>query len=95
VTLVGLRIGATLALHAAASRGGVDRLVLWSPFRSGKAYVRELKVFARLSRKDYVSHVDQGPDILASGYVLPGSIARALERLIWSECRPRLAHTSC
>jgi alpha-beta hydrolase superfamily lysophospholipase len=81
VTLVGLRIGATLALHAAASRGGVDRLVLWSPFRSGKAYVRELKAFARLSHKDYVSQVDQGPDILASGYVLPGPIAQALERV--------------
>src|SRR5262249_39339587 len=53
VALVGLRIGAVLALHAAAGRGGVDRLVLWSAFRSGRAYVRELKALSRLSRKDY------------------------------------------
>ena len=81
VALVGLRIGATLALQAAAAWGGVDRLVLWSPFRSGRAYVRELKAFSRLSRKDYVTEIDQGPDILAAGYVLPGAVARALEGL--------------
>jgi alpha-beta hydrolase superfamily lysophospholipase len=81
VTLVGLRIGATLALHAAVALGGVNRLVLWSPFRSGRAYVRELKAFSRLSRKDYVTQTDQGPDILASGYVLPGPVAQALEGL--------------
>ena len=81
VALVGLRIGATLALQAAAARGGVDRLVLWSPFRSGRAYVRELKAFSRLSRKDYVTEIDQGPDILAAGYVLPGAVAGALEGL--------------
>ena len=60
--------------------------MLWSPFRSGRAYVRELKAFARLSRKDYVTQIDQGPDILASGYVLPGPVAQALEGWIWTEC---------
>jgi hypothetical protein len=81
VAFVGLRIGATLALHAAAARGGVNRLVLWSPFRSGRAYVRELKAFARLSRKDHPREADEGPDIHAAGYLLPGPVARALERL--------------
>ena len=46
VALLGLRLGATLALQAATARGGVDRLVLWSPFRSSRAYLRELKAFA-------------------------------------------------
>ena len=81
MALVGLRIGATLALYAAAAWGGVDRLVLWSPFSSGRAYVRELRAFSRLSRKDYVTEIDQGPDILAAGYVLPGAIAQELEGL--------------
>ena len=80
IALVGLRIGATLALQAAAARGGVERLVLWSPFRSGRAYVRELKAFAQLSQKDY-EMAEGGPDILAAGYVLPGAIARGLEGL--------------
>jgi alpha-beta hydrolase superfamily lysophospholipase len=79
VALIGLRIGATLALEAAAARGGVGRLVLWSPFRSGRSYVRELKAFGSISHKDYVAN--EGADILAAGYVLPAAIARALERL--------------
>jgi alpha-beta hydrolase superfamily lysophospholipase len=80
VALVGLRIGATLALHAAAARGGVDRLVLWSPFRSGRTFVRELKALSRLINEPYVTKTD-GPDILAAGYVLPGPVASALEQL--------------
>jgi alpha-beta hydrolase superfamily lysophospholipase len=79
VALIGLRIGATLALEAAAARGGVERLVLWSPFRSGRSYVRELKAFASISHKDYIAH--EGADILAAGYILPAAIARALEGL--------------
>ena len=77
IALVGLRIGATLAVQAAVARGGVERLVLWSPFSSGRAYVRELKALAQLSHKDFVT--PEGPDILAAGYVLPAAIARELE----------------
>ena len=91
VALVGLRIGATLALHAAAALGGVNRLVLWSPFRSGRAYVRELKAFSRLSRKDYVTQTDQGPDILAAGYVLPGRLRRSSKDWIST----RISSPSC
>ena len=43
--LFGVRMGATLALTAAAERGDIERLVLWNPCASGKAYVREMKLF--------------------------------------------------
>jgi alpha-beta hydrolase superfamily lysophospholipase len=79
VALLGLRIGATLALEAAVARGGVDRLVLWSPFGSGRSYVRWLKALARISHKDYAA--PEGPDILVAGYILPAAIARALEEV--------------
>jgi alpha-beta hydrolase superfamily lysophospholipase len=42
VSLVGLRLGATLAMLHAAERGEVDSLVLWSPCVSGAAFVREV-----------------------------------------------------
>jgi alpha-beta hydrolase superfamily lysophospholipase len=41
ICLAGLRLGATLAMVAAAERGGVDSLVLWSPYGDGRAYVDE------------------------------------------------------
>ena len=45
VCLFGVRMGATLALTAAAERGDIDRLILWNPCPTGKAYVREMKMF--------------------------------------------------
>ncbi len=81
VALVGLRLGATLAVQAAAAMGGVRRLVLWSPFRSGRAYVRELKAFACLSRDDHVPETSADGDIYAAGHVLTRSTAQELGRL--------------
>ncbi len=53
VILVGLRVGATLALLS-AEEGGIDRLVLLAPFASGRAYLREMNIRAKT--------IDQLPD---------------------------------
>jgi len=45
VCLFGLRMGAALAVKAAAELGDIDRLVLWNACPTGKAYVREMKAF--------------------------------------------------
>jgi alpha/beta superfamily hydrolase len=42
VSLVGLRLGASLAIQASAEQP-VENLVLWAPVVQGRAYVRELK----------------------------------------------------
>ena len=47
--LLGLRGGSILALQAAVDDGQVAGLVLWHPYSSGRAYVRELKALARLT----------------------------------------------
>jgi pimeloyl-ACP methyl ester carboxylesterase len=47
VTLVGMRLGATLAA-AAAARSRVDDLVLWDPCETGKAFLLEEKVLLRM-----------------------------------------------
>lgn len=41
VSLVGMRIGATLAARAAVTDGRVDQLVLWDPCLSGRGFLRE------------------------------------------------------
>jgi alpha-beta hydrolase superfamily lysophospholipase len=43
VALFGVRLGATLAVQAAAALGGVDSLVLWAPCATGRAFVREMR----------------------------------------------------
>ena len=79
VALIGLRAGAMLALQAAAARGGVDRLVLWSPFLSGRAYLREVKAFAALTRDDHAcDDADERSAINASGHLLTAETAAAL-----------------
>ena len=80
VALVGLRLGATLAVEAAA-RAGVSRLVLWSPFRSGRSYVRELLAFARLSSEDDWPTPEGEETIQAAGHVFTRETLDALERL--------------
>ncbi len=42
VSLVGLRLGATLAGYATAERTDIDQLVLWDPLVSGESYVQEI-----------------------------------------------------
>ena len=43
--LIGLRLGATLALQAAAETGPVESLVLWDPIVRGSSYLQELERF--------------------------------------------------
>jgi uncharacterized protein len=42
VSLVGLRLGATLAALASLRRSGIERLVLWDPIVIGRTYLAEL-----------------------------------------------------
>ncbi len=42
MSLIGLRLGATLAIMAAKDMAGVDALVLWEPVLNGSTFLREL-----------------------------------------------------
>lgn len=48
VSLIGLRLGATLAMLHATDRSDVDSLVLWSPYVSGAAFVSEVTKLHKL-----------------------------------------------
>jgi len=43
VSLVGLRLGSTLAALTARERGDVESLLLWEPILDGKGYIEELR----------------------------------------------------
>lgn len=80
VGLVGLRAGALLALQAAAVQGSADRLVLWSAFPSGRALVRELKAFARLSRQEHASEESIELDVNVAGHLLAADAVKSIGR---------------
>ncbi len=67
LALVGFRLGATLATCAAPGIEGVDSLVLWSPFSSGRSYAREVTALARLSRSEAV---DASGEVEAAGFLM-------------------------
>ncbi len=66
VSIVGLRLGATLAQVAAAERGDVDSLVLWSPCVSGAGYVTEVTRLHTLYTR-IEPHVGKAPRPAADG----------------------------
>ena len=57
LALLGVRLGATLAVQAAARLGGVESLVLWAPCVTGRAFARELRA-ASASRPRKASKPD-------------------------------------
>jgi alpha-beta hydrolase superfamily lysophospholipase len=84
LTLVGLRLGAALAVQAAAAES-VDGLLLWAPVVKGRAYARKLKF---LSLTAGSAPATPG-DIEAAGFVLTEQTAQELSRLDLLKTQPR------
>jgi alpha-beta hydrolase superfamily lysophospholipase len=79
LALVGLRLGAQLALQAAAQMGGVERIVLWAPCKSGRAFTRELRA-AATQRASGVQARPDG-DVLSMGFLYTVPTLSALQAL--------------
>ena len=62
VTLIGLRLGAALAMEVAQDRGDVEQLVAWDPVASGTAYLSDLVAG---------SHPGTGEMVGVQGFPLP------------------------
>lgn len=63
VCLYGLRLGATLALRGAAERGDVASIAAWSPFDSGRLFVREARALSGAGQ-------EPGQDLEVAGFVV-------------------------
>jgi uncharacterized protein len=74
LTLIGLRLGATLAARVAALRpGDVDTLVLWDPILSGPGYLASLGAAA--------APAPSGPPLVVHGFPLTVGMHRDLRAI--------------
>jgi exosortase A-associated hydrolase 2 len=89
VTLLGLRMGAALAVRAALTRRDVGAVVLWEPVVSGRDYleqelrkmlVKEMVTFgrSRISRAVLVKELEEGREIDFDGYPVSPLLYRGL-----------------
>lgn len=77
VSLIGLRLGATLACLA-TQQHSVDNLVLWSPVVKGRSYVREMRAVGLTSDAPKRSSEIPSNDIESGGFVLSTETASQL-----------------
>jgi pimeloyl-ACP methyl ester carboxylesterase len=86
----GIRLGATLAASAAATRSDVAALITVAPVLSGKTYVRELRMLQRASEaKQNSSAAPQNSDALqAAGFTLAAATQTALSGLDLTRSAP-------
>lgn len=80
LALVGVRLGSTLALAAAARRDDVDRLLLWAPI-AGSAYVREVGALSRLEAQARTVAPEPPAPALPAGAVEAGGFVLDPETL--------------
>jgi len=85
VAVLGVRLGAMLALAAAARGADIQDLILWGGQANGRGYLREIKAFKNLEVQEYA--VDEPappqpvPGIEAGGFLIPPGVEASLNKL--------------
>ncbi len=81
VSLVGVQLGATFAAIAANERhdGSIASLVLWAPYLTGRAYVRQVRAYRLLNNPSAAATPTEYEE--AAGYVLTQETVEHLSKL--------------
>ena len=80
VSVVGMRLGAALAVQAASEGLSVQTLVLWEPVVDGRAYLKELTEYDEVRRTWFLHPPKRSREELM-GYRFPDSMRRSLEQV--------------
>jgi pimeloyl-ACP methyl ester carboxylesterase len=87
ISLVGMRLGATIACVAAVQcHLNFSMMVLWDPCESGRAYLRELQALEALRLDNH--SIDRGSSIETSEFVISADRAEELRRLSLGKLAP-------
>jgi len=81
VALMGMRLGATLAVRAALQLGDIDRLVLWAPCTTGKSFVREMRAASAQRGFQTAQHANGALEALGTLYS-----AQTVEEMTQLDC---------
>jgi pimeloyl-ACP methyl ester carboxylesterase len=85
VTVVGIHLGAILALIAASRGADFQAMALWGPAARGRTILRELRALANIERAESLAEQDAPPQpipgFVASGFLIAPEMQRALEDL--------------
>lgn len=88
VAVVGIRMGAMLAVAAASRGANLRELILWGPSVSGRSVVRELRAFSKMARAEYSNGAPVPTTFIegleAGGFLLAPETQRAIEALDFS-----------
>lgn len=86
VSLIGLRLGATLAAIVAPDRGDVENLLLWEPVIQGQAYIKEMESIQQswLALEDFPTSViqrDQDEPVEILGFPLTSAMRESIRKI--------------
>ncbi|MCG8670699.1 MAG: hypothetical protein MI867_14900 [Pseudomonadales bacterium] len=81
VSLVGLRLGATLALQLSKDVEGLKRCICWDPILSGDQYFKEIPNYIEPEYVAALSDVSGNKEIYLNGYPLPVAYRKELLEL--------------
>jgi alpha-beta hydrolase superfamily lysophospholipase len=88
VAVLGIRLGALLALTAAARGSNLQDLILWGATASGRAMLRELRAFGNMERLEYGNGAAAAsvpvPGLEIGGFLIAPETQHALENLVVS-----------
>jgi pimeloyl-ACP methyl ester carboxylesterase len=86
--LIGLRLGASLAVQAAADHS-VENLILWEPVVKGRRYVREMQALS-LTAANQPQPIADAPDLIeAGGFVLTKQTVEDVGRIDLLTVQPK------
>ena len=92
IAIAGVRLGAMLALLAAARGIDAGDLILWGPSSTGRGLMRELRAFASVQLREYgnggAAPPESIPGFEASGFLIAPETQHALESVDFSSLPP-------
>ncbi len=87
LTAIGIGLGGLLIFEALAQGAQIDELILWAVPASGRTFLRELRVFARLEDSEFDVTGELEPSLVpegctgAGGFLLSAETTKALQKI--------------